>query len=59
MPLSKARLSEYCGAPASICEIAGCDCSRCESDHKDQAVERLCTGKTIMEDFLDLERGIE
>lgn len=61
MPLNGARLADYCGAPASVCEIAGRDCGKCESLNKKMALERFQKGAVIMDELsmLDPERRQE
>jgi hypothetical protein len=54
MPLVKARLADYCGQPASDCEMAGCDCDQCAS--REAAEERRRKGKTIIEEVREARK---
>ncbi len=48
MPLDGAQLADYCQAPASVCERAGCNCAKCDSSHKGPALERVEQGIIIV-----------
>lgn len=47
MPLKGAALSKFCDAPASLCQSAQLDCSRCNSVNKKLAEKRMAQEKQL------------